>query len=177
MGCPCPAHPLACHGDYRQALWRKACRGTTHTAPFTGAGSCKRAERSLMQQTAEGRVSGCRVPKERPSASRLLRHPWLADLACQSTAAPLTNISVHTDMPRVRTAQFVSCNASQRADSTLTIVLVLLILRGKSPAMLLESSLTAHCWSIDILGILCRHCTSPGFFKQRCGKNMLPPAA
>ncbi|KAK9907344.1 hypothetical protein WJX75_001831 [Coccomyxa subellipsoidea] len=43
-----------------------------------------------------------RVPKERPSASRLLRHPWLADLACQSTAAPLTNISVHTDMPRGR---------------------------------------------------------------------------
>ncbi|EIE26178.1 Pkinase-domain-containing protein [Coccomyxa subellipsoidea C-169] len=43
-----------------------------------------------------------RVPKERPSAARLLRHPWLADLACQSTAAPLTNISVHTDMPRAR---------------------------------------------------------------------------
>ncbi|BDA50837.1 probable mitogen-activated protein kinase kinase kinase NPK1 at N-terminal half [Coccomyxa sp. Obi] len=43
-----------------------------------------------------------RTPKERPSASRLLRHPWLADLACQSTAAPLTNISVHTDMPRAR---------------------------------------------------------------------------
>lgn len=44
-----------------------------------------------------------RNPKERPSASKLLRHPWFADLIPRGMAAPLTNISVDADAaPRVR---------------------------------------------------------------------------
>ncbi len=43
-----------------------------------------------------------RNPKERPSASRLLRHAWLADLVPQGMAAPLTNLSVNTDLPPAR---------------------------------------------------------------------------
>ena len=44
-----------------------------------------------------------RNPKERPSAARLLRHAWLADLIPQGCAAPLTNLSVH-DLPPAQVA-------------------------------------------------------------------------
>jgi hypothetical protein len=36
----------------------------------------------------------CREPKERPHATRLLQHPWLADARPRTLATPLTNISV-----------------------------------------------------------------------------------
>jgi hypothetical protein len=39
-------------------------------------------------------VSFGRVPKERPNATRLLKHPWLADARPRTLATPLTNISM-----------------------------------------------------------------------------------
>eukprot|EP00884_Botryococcus_braunii_P019516 jgi/Botrbrau1/6248/Bobra.0129s0003.2 len=37
-----------------------------------------------------------RVPKERPNATRLLKHPWLADTRPRTLATPLTNISMES---------------------------------------------------------------------------------
>lgn len=92
-------------GDRRRML----CWGSPPRVPCVGL----RGEFcAFTAESAQGHPR--RNPKERPSASRLLRHAWLADLVPQGMAAPLTNLSVATHLPpgRVRTPRRVLASQS-----------------------------------------------------------------
>lgn len=71
-------------------------------------------------------VIGCRNWKERPSASTLLQHPFLADVVCRTVAAPLNNIAnmVTSQEPAIKVGQtFYQTRGAARAQLAFSCLL------------------------------------------------------